>query len=166
MKCGIKMTELVIVGNGFDRHHGLETSYGSFALFAKENTPSAYLGLSGMFLASSEYMGFSVPDSHGAEKFIYDRWCEFEACLGLLDDEEFGLRSQEDISDYMQELGMEEQLVGDFVSSIASILAVFRDWVSSIELPLSRRRNFTFRPSACFVNFNYTETLEAFYGGD
>lgn len=160
----MKMTELVIVGNGFDRHHDLETSYGSFALFAKENAPSAYLGLSRLFLASSEYMGFSVPDSDDAEKFIYDRWCDFETCLGLLDEEEFGLRSQEDISEYMQELGMEEQLVDDFVRNIASILNVFRDWVSSIDLPLSRRRNFAFHPSACFVNFNYTETLEAFYG--
>ena len=164
MKCGIKMTELVIVGNGFDRHHDLETSYGSFALFAEENAPSAYLGLSGLFVASSEYMGFSVPDSDDVEKFIYDRWCDFEACLGLLDEEEFGLRSQEDISEYMQELGMEEQLVDDFVRNIASILDVFHVWVHSIDLPLSRRRNFAFPLSACFVNFNYTETLEAFYG--
>ena len=164
MNCGMKMTELVIVGNGFDRHHGLETSYGSFALFAQENAPSAYRGLSSLFLASSEYMGFSVPGSDDAEKFIYDRWCRFEAFLGLLDEDEFGLRSQEDISEYMQELGMEETLVDDFVCNIASILDVFRDWVSSIDLPLSRRRNFAFQPSACFVNFNYTETLEVFYG--
>lgn len=158
------MTELVIVGNGFDRHHGLETSYGSFAQFAKKNSPSVYRNLSALFLASSEYMGFDTPQHNDAESFIYERWCDFETCLGLIDDEEFGQRSNEDISEYMQELGMEEYLVDEFVRNIAGILDTFRNWVASISLPISRRRNFTFDPSTLFVNFNYTETLETFYG--
>ncbi len=160
------MNELVIAGNGFDRHHGLETSYGAFAHFAKENAPSVYDDLSGLFLASSEYMGFDTPGHDVADNFIYDRWCNFETCLGLLDDEEFGQRSQENVSEYMQELGMGEHLVDEFVGNIASVLDTFRDWVVSIDLPLSRRRDFTFHPTAHFVNFNYTESLESFYGVD
>jgi hypothetical protein len=158
------VTELVILGNGFDRHHGLETSYGSFAQFAKEHSPSVYDNLSALFLASSEYMGFDTPQRDDAESFIYERWCDFETCMGLIDDEEFGQRSNENISEYMQELGMEEYLVDEFVRNIAGILDTFRDWVASISLPISLRRNFSFAPSAHFVNFNYTETLETFYG--
>lgn len=160
------MNELVIVGNGFDRHHDLATSYGAFEQFAKENARSVYDDLIGLFLVSSEYMGFDTPDHDDADNFIYDRWCDFETCLGLLDDEQFDQRSQENISEYMQELGMGEHLVDEFVRNIASVLDTFRDWVVSIELPLSRRGEFTFPPSAHFVNFNYTETLESFYGVD
>lgn len=160
------MNELIIVGNGFDRHHDLATSYGAFAQFAQENAPSVYDDLSRLFLASSEYMDFDTPDHHEAENFIYDRWCDFETCLGLLDDEEFVQRSQENVSEYMQELGMGEHLVDEFVGNIASVLDTFRDWVFSIDLPLSQRREFAFPPSAHFVNFNYTETLEAFYEVD
>ena len=97
------------------------------------------------------------------ENFVYERWCDFEACLGLLDDDEFGQKSKENVSEYMQELGMEEYLVDEFVENIAGILDIFRDWVVSIDLPISHRKNFIFVPSVKFVNFNYTETLEAFY---
>lgn len=158
------MTELFIIGNGFDRHHGLETSYGSFAQFAKDNSPSVYHHLSELFFASSEYMGFEAPQRNDAQSVIYERWCDFETCLGRIDDEEFGQRSNDGISEYMQELGMEEYLVDEFVQNITGILDTFRDWVASISLPISLQRNFTFAPSTLFVNFNYTETLETFYG--
>ncbi|NSZ66893.1 bacteriophage abortive infection AbiH family protein (plasmid) [Agrobacterium tumefaciens] len=158
------MTELIVVGNGFDRHHCLETSYGSFAQFAKKNSPVVYDALSGLFLASSEYMGFDSADGEDAQNFIYKRWSDFEASLGLLDDEEFVQRSSEDVSEYMQELGMGEQLVEEFVQHIASVLDIFRDWVASVEIPISHRRDFSFRPAVRFVNFNYTETLETYYG--
>ena len=160
------MAELVIVGNGFDLHHGLKTSYGAFAAFAEEHSPSVYKLLSDLFLASYEYMGFDRESTVDEGKFVYDRWCDFESCLGILDDEEFGQLSRDGVSEYMQELGMEETLVDEFIGSIASILDTFRSWVAEIELPQANQRCFKFNTSSVFVNFNYTETLEAFYGVD
>ncbi|MAZ03672.1 MAG: hypothetical protein CMN56_11095 [Sneathiella sp.] len=160
------MSELVIIGNGFDLHHGLQTSYGSFVQFAKNHSPSVYKLLSELFLASYEWMGLDLPDAVSEEDFIYDRWCEFERCLGLIDDEEFGQRSREDISEYMQEIGMDESLVIEFIENIASILDTFRKWVADIDLSQGRQGNFNFDPATVFVNFNYTETLETFFGVD
>ncbi|UWQ32084.1 bacteriophage abortive infection AbiH family protein [Leisingera sp. M527] len=160
------MTELAIVGNGFELHHGLQTSYGSFAQFAKDHSSNVYTLLSELFLASSEYMGLDRPPPTNEKNFVYDRWCDFESCLGLLDDEEFVQRSQEGVSEYMQELGMEEHLVDEFVHGMASILDTFRDWVLGIDLPMSHQKGFIFEPTTVFVNFNYTETLETFYKVD
>ncbi|MBL4768043.1 MAG: bacteriophage abortive infection AbiH family protein [Rhodobacteraceae bacterium] len=160
------MSELVVVGNGFDLHHGLQTSYGAFAQFAKNHSPGVYNLLSELFLASHEYMGLDRPDAASEEDFIYNRWCDFESCLGLIDGEEFGQRSLEDISEYMEELGMEETLVDEFIENIASVLDTFRDWVADIDLRHGRQGNFNFAPASMFLNFNYTETLETFYGID
>lgn len=158
------MSELIIIGNGFDLHHGLETSYGEFASFAKQKSYSVYTLLSALFLASYELAGLiDRPNAANEEDFIYDRWCDFENCLGLIDDEEFDQHSRDDISEYMEEIGMEEALVGEFIEHIASILNVFREWVMQIDLPIKKRRNFNFDPSTIFLNFNYTETLETFY---
>lgn len=161
------MSELVIIGNGFDLHHELQTSYGAFANFAKQHSYSVYALLSDLFLASYEYTGLiDRPNAHDEADFIYDRWGDFENCLGLIDDEKFGQRSREDISEYMEELGMEEALVDEFIEHIAGILEIFRKWVAQIDLPVTKRRTFNFDPSSLFINFNYTETLEAFYGID
>jgi hypothetical protein len=161
------MSELVIIGNGFDLHHGLDTSYGAFANFAKQHSHNVYTLISDLFLASYEYAGLADrPNADDEADFIYSRWCDFENCLGLIDDEEFGQRSREDISEYMEEIGMDEALVDEFIEHIASILDVFRKWVAQIDLPKTKCRTFNFDPSAIFVNFNYTETLETFYGID
>jgi len=64
----------------------------------------------------------------------------------------------------MQKLGMEETIVDEFIGNLASILDTFRSWVTEIDLPQGSRRSFRFETSSVFVNFNYTETLETFYG--
>lgn len=158
------MVELIIIGNGFDLHHGLQTSYSSFAYFAKDHSPAVYKLLSELFLASCDYMGLDLPEDKSEADFVYDRWCDFESCLGMLDGEEFGQRSREDVSEYMQELGMDEALVIEFIENVASVLDTFRDWVAGIDLRKGRPGNFRFDSASIFVNFNYTETLENFYG--
>ena len=160
------MKELVIIGNGFDLHHGLRTSYGAFAGYAESHSPSVYEVLSRLFLASHDYMGFDRRSDFDEGKFVYERWCDFESCLGILDDEEFGQLSRQSVSEYMQELGMEETIVEEFIENISSILDTFQNWVAEIDLPTSNRRGFWFDASHTFVNFNYTETLETFYGVD
>ncbi|MBU2934799.1 MULTISPECIES: bacteriophage abortive infection AbiH family protein [Pacificibacter] len=156
------MTELVIIGNGLDLHHGLKTSYGAFSEFAKADSPGIYELLSEQFRALHEFMSTNTTDD--TNDFIYDCWCDFESSLGALDDERFEQSSHEDISEYMEELGMEETLVNHFINSISSILDVFRSWVSEIDLSTGKHRNFKFNTASAFVNFNYTETLETYYG--
>jgi len=155
------MTQLFIIGNGFDLHHNLSTSYSSFADFAFKNSAQTYNQISALFLASREYMGFDT--SENDDDFVYDRWCDFEACLGLLDEESFGEHANEDISEYMEVLGMAEHLINQFIDDIASILEVFRRWVHNIDLDEGKKGNFQFGSSAAFINFNYTETLERYY---
>lgn len=158
------MSELIIIGNGFDLHHDLKTSYGSFVQFAKENSPSVYDLLTGLFVASRDYLGFDLPEDLSENDSIYSCWCDFETSIGMLDDEEFGQLSRENVSEYLQELGMEETIVDEFIENVASILDTFREWAVNIDLNQGRKGGFKFNSSTFFVNFNYTETLEKFYG--
>jgi len=71
MNCGItEMAELVIIGNGFDLHHGLKTSYGAFAAYAEGHSPDVYRLLSELFLASHDYMGFDRPSNFDEGNFV------------------------------------------------------------------------------------------------
>ena len=160
------MSELVVLGNGFDLHHGLRTSYGHFAKFAGQEAPTTYQLLSQLFLASSEHMDLQRPSQNEEEAFLAQCWSQFEASLGLIDDLEFEERSRDNISEYMEELGMEEYIVDEFIDNISDVLDVFRRWVASIDLPTHLGQKFSFQEDSKFINFNYIESLEAIYGVD
>ena len=156
------MAELFVIGNGFDLHHGLETSYRSFLEFAQKTSPSSYGNLSQLFLASREHLDDADYQHLSDDNFVFKRWCDFETSLGQIDEDDFLEQSRQEISEYMVELGMDSTLVEEFVETCAGILVTFRKWVSAIEVPMRQKQSFQLPNDALFVNFNYTETLEKF----
>ncbi len=159
------MSEIFIIGNGFDLHHGLETSYAKFHEFAEENSCANYEIISDIFLKSHDCMGLDLEDFDGDQSYLNWCWCDFESSLGLLNEDYFIDKSKENISEYMYEIYMDEALTAEFVTNFIGIYDTFRDWISQIEVS-GDRRSVNFGDGSRFINFNYTETLEIIYGID
>lgn len=151
------MAVLYVVGNGFDLHHQMETSYRHFREYLQQHHGDLYRLL-------DEY--FPTYDD--------DFWSHFEEQLANFDAETLVENSEhlivsygaEDWSDsYHHDYAYELEKVVEALSK--GLLAAFTEWVSQIAIPspdsleVERAR---IDPTARFINFNYTPTLQCLYG--
>lgn len=156
---GLKST-LVVIGNGFDRYHELETSFGHFGSYFEEHNPAG-------FAQFQEVIKLSMPNLD-----LSNSWNEFETLLGEIDWDSFDeaqrsyVEAQNGFSEHNIELGVDGILANNHLEEMLGVGASFSDWVHSIILPDRSKRKFQFTRNTAFVNFNYTETLEHFYGVD
>jgi len=156
------MSKLVIVGNGFDIYHGLDTRYISFARFLKENYSTIYENL-------LELYGFSDIDDSSDDEL----WAEFEYSLSLLD----GETVLENNSDYVARPSSEgfrdrdwgamaieiEMLVEELTDNL---FKAFKEFILQVKFPsvdeLSVNK-LKLSPEDLYLTFNYTNTLERYY---
>ena len=147
------MSSLIIIGNGFDLFNGLSTRYCDFHKFINENYPDLENDM-------EEYFCFSFDD-----KYL---WKDFENDLAT-----FNYRNLFDAYnniDVMSEsfspseaFGLEDDISENVDHLIANIKAAFTDWIEEIQLPTEKSNTLNFPENARFINFNYTDTLEAIY---
>lgn len=146
---------LTIVGNGFDLHHRIPSSYSDFRRFLKTHDGT-------LFRRVSDYL----PLSEG--------WADLEEQLGgldldhILDDASsllmsYGAEDWRDSGhhDYEYEIGV----LADALSR--ELLEAFTKWISGIEIPEQTgvtQPLRTLRTSGLYFSFNYTPTLEETYG--
>lgn len=137
--------KLFIIGNGFDLHLKLPTSYYDFKKFIEEKFESK--------------SSFSLCDLYGEDE-ICNLWKDLEAQIGYVNE-----ISINDISGYSKfgnidnRLRMIEKAVYD---SIKELKLLFIEWVKSINLTLHniKPKKFEFpKDSSIFLSFNYTSTL-------
>lgn len=147
---------LYIVGNGFDMHHGIESSYWAFGDFLKSKDLTTYDFV-------DRY--FSIDDSF---------WSEFEQRLADLDSDAL----IEDASGFLMGYGDDDWSDSghhDFqyeidraVRSVSKTMrAHFGDWIRQLSIPAAAEvgdRLLHLDTSARFLNFNYTRTLQELYG--
>lgn len=147
------ISSLYIIGNGFDLHHGINSSYGNFREWLSEN------------------------DCDLLDQFdkIYgdcnsDWWKDFENQLASLNAIEYsGSIAFENQPDLMSEhcdrtwndaqIAVEQELEGLF----SSLRQDFHDWIIQLNTPVYARKIKLEAKEALFVNFNYTLTLEDLY---
>lgn len=148
---------LYIIGNGFDIHHELNTSYGAFATWLKaNNTP--------LYNRCSEYLMGDNPAL----------WNEFENCFSYIDYD----RIEDEASVFLHSYSTEnwsdsyhhdyqyeiEQITKDL--SI-NLIQAFTEWVSVVDRQISNSSCVTSKiplnPDAHFLTFNYTSTLTKIY---
>ncbi len=145
---------LYIVGNGFDLHHRIRSSYRAFGEYLKGHDRATYNVVERYFYVDSEF------------------WAEFEEQLAdrdaLIDHASnwlvsYGAEDWRDAShhDFQYEIGQD-------VEAISKTLRLrFGEWVrqlripdpseiASIRLPIDQ--------SATYLNFNYTPSLQRLYG--
>lgn len=175
------MKKLFIIGNGFDKAHGLQTDYEDFHQYLKTTYPNAneedeqLPGISptpdgGVDCDDTEAVGFITRLITQAEPKS-EQWSALEESLGKLDFSE--------VFDWLPEQTDKEGDIDMWATSyqnedLASILSVviaklsdyFTDWINTINLSnvqqIAAFENLI-ESEDVFLNFNYTETLEVAY---
>ncbi|PZP47151.1 MAG: hypothetical protein DI598_11350 [Pseudopedobacter saltans] len=153
------MKTLYIIGNGFDLHHYLKTSYYDFSIYLRESDRKLYDIL-------EKFISYPTSDK--------DLWAKFEENLANLDAEEILSENSNYLPDYgseefrdkdryafpdtMQQYyeRLTEGLFDDFTMFIGQVEFASSSYTRKIELDRS----------ATFLTFNYTETLEKLYSID
>lgn len=146
---------LYIIGNGFDLHHGIQSSYRAFGEYLKAVDHATYQVVERYFDVNAAF------------------WAEFEARLAHFDSDTL----IEDASDFLMPYGAEEWSdayhhdyqyeIEQVVDAISKTLrARFGDWIRQLRIPDAppiENLRLPIDPSASFLNFNYTRSLQHLY---
>jgi len=150
----MKDRKLYIIGNGFDLWHGIPSSFGQFRSFVGEHQPE-------LLKAVQDYLP------------VDENWSDLELALAEID----VANLIEDLEHFMPGYGTEDWSDSghhDFQYEVARVVESlsrelrhrFGQWISQLPIPQSTtagRRLQTIDPTAFFLNFNYTTTLQELY---
>lgn len=129
---------LYIIGNGFDLHHGLNTSYLNFRDYCVRNAPSLWKNLSEIY----------------GDKINHDMWwSDFENKLGNINYTSLALS--------YNGLAMGEQKVQNLFKGMLPPL--FGKWIKQIRRHPQMDTNLNIDTESLFFTFNYTLVLEEVY---
>ena len=143
-------TTLFILGNGFDRAHGMATGYEDFRKWLVENNR-----LDVIHELQSAYPARIKDD--------YLLWSQFEKALGEYDLETVINWSWENLYLTVDSLG--NQLFNNsFIDTqLPDIIdEAFTKWIRSIKMPTAKAYD-CIGKEALYLTFNYTDTLEGLY---
>ena len=155
---------LYIIGNGFDRYHGLDTRYHSFAFYMKENYSELYDLL-------TQYYYLTDLDPDDPDSYKDPLWADFENKLAELDYETV----LEDNKDYLANTSNPDfkdrdwhayqiQMEGIVDNLTKDLCEAFKQFILAVDFPESvDNRILELERDSIFLNFNYTDTLEKYY---
>ena len=150
----MKDRKLYIIGNGFDLWHGIPSSFGQFRSFVGEHQPE-------LLKAVQDYLP------------VNENWSDLELALAEID----VANLIEDLEQFMPGYGADDWSdsghhdfqyeVGRVVECLSRELRHrFGQWIRQLPIPshtTAERRLQTIDPTALFLNFNYTPTLQKLY---
>lgn len=153
------MKRLFIIGNGFDLHHGMKTSYWDFRNYLLE-TDTEILRTMEMF-----------------NMFQEDLWSDFEANLANIDIQLMYDYYSDSLVSYADDnwSDMYHHEFQYFIEQDTSymsygLISQFVKWIRSIDLPTTMSEGiaicFAEVRDSNYLNFNYTPTLQSLYGID
>lgn len=151
---------LHIIGNGFDLHHGIESSYSYFCDYAWSHTNGRD------YLLGILETCFPQECPNGTLLL----WSDLERALGNPDIEAVQKEATEDI-EYEDEHEIRfqpamEDAAGDLVTDMFTAFHdLFEEWVNAIDISFVEADKDLpyFDITGMFLSFNYTETLETVY---
>ena len=172
---------LFIIGNGFDRGHGMSTLYTDFRDWLIKRYPDsqdtehftvsdATLMPKGDMVIDDEdlacFLVYCIDEAAGGD------WANFEETLGKIDWELF-FDDVDDVTGRDGEIDLWKTAYAreDFTSTLNfnayAFSKLFSQWIYTITYPKSISRNRfltdTLKNSSIFLTFNYTKTLEDIY---
>lgn len=162
MKKNNTVTELYLIGNGFDMHHNINSSYSQFKKWLEIRDPVIYnrlfqvYELSGGDLWSSleENLG-NIPIDAILDNYVYSPFMIFFDRT----DGNNGFFNLDDFSDgSIPEIGLTLHRLYFYLE------LYFTEWILQLEDPDYNQRVLINRSNTYFINFNYTKTLETAYG--
>jgi hypothetical protein len=143
---------LYIIGNGFDRFHGMPSGYGHFKDYVAEHDTD-------LFNALEKYFN------------VDELWSDFENTLAYLDIETIRDEAMNYLVDYASDEWSDadnhnyQYEINERVRLISErLLQHFREWVLTIPLPAPGDQRLYLSRDSYFLNFNYTATLQIAYG--
>ena len=173
------MSNLLIVGNGFDTAHGLETRYCDFreylfnqatgSEYTKESKienpklPDVHIHTGKGILYSLEkdcgYVFSLIDEAAKGEKQPDLEWNKFEELLGKLN-----------YRKALEENSFDELVYMGIRNSLGTLENIFFEWIKTVTIDGLSKKKFLevfINPEKdLLVNFNYTETAEVVYGMD
>lgn len=153
----MKYKTLYVIGNGFDIHHGIKSSYCCYMEWLKEKHRDDYQ---------------KVINFYGDEVEKHEWWNEFEKNLGYFDIrgkvENWSFRNQP-TERQLEKMRAIDTMGGAWeaqvnIGGITSILKdCFHEWIDSLNNALSVNKIVIDSQNAYFITFNYSLTLENVY---
>lgn len=174
------MANLYIIGNGFDKAHGMKTEYSDF----RNYLITTYLPEYDYKWDSCEIpLPVTYPD--GDER--YDAEMVVKTIVRILDETEGGLWNNVETSlgklnydEFLDDYGLYDDNISHecyrnednakyLCGALMQIGIYFQAWVGTIKIadkPIPNLKNLINPQSDLFLNFNYTNTLEKLYNTD
>ncbi|MGG0482425.1 bacteriophage abortive infection AbiH family protein [Priestia aryabhattai] len=179
------MSNLFIIGNGFDLAHGLPTSYEHFHQYLVNNYPGSLekepsfniegttTPNGGIKFDDDELVAFIIGVISAAEE-DGENWCDIERNLGLLDfsmyfsDMSYLYGHEQDDNAFSRRVHRYEDVSGNFHLAMLEVKSLFSRWVASIDTSKVSDKiafhNLIHPEEDTFLTFNYTNVLEEVYG--
>lgn len=159
------MKECYIIGNGFDLHHGLNTSYENYKKYLMEENPE-YVKEFDDFLERYVF----VKENYTSEDPPIEKWSELEKYTEriydydlneILDEAVESVSKDEDRAGYWHDIQYMCEVYSKWINGIRTS---FADWIRTIECEKGKKDNSLFlNQKALYLTFNYTATLEQLY---
>lgn len=130
--------KLFIIGNGFDLHHGLRTSYADFREYIKHKKLSLWEALLEVYGDAPEQVEW---------------WWNFEEMLGYIDYENIVNLNNGEALGFMRVRNLLKGKLPPF----------FGSWIESINDKVEPEEELGIESEAFFFTFNYTMILEKYY---
>lgn len=152
------MDTLHIIGNGFDLHHRIASSYEDFREYAWK-----HCGSDGYWLGQLETC---YPTKNISGDF--ELWSDLEHALGNIDFQNAFKESTEDVEleedhEIRYQAQMEDAPEYYLEMMFKAFHRIFEDWVNQIDINVPFVSLQHFDRNGMFLSFNYTETLEKLY---
>ncbi|SEO46832.1 Bacteriophage abortive infection AbiH [Nitrosospira multiformis] len=147
---------LYIIGNGFDLHHGIKSSYWAFGEFLRVTDPDTFQIIERYFDTSDDFW------SNFEERLAY-----FDAATLIEDASEFlvGYGADDWSDSYHHDYQYEIDRAVEAISK--RMRTHFAAWIRQLVMPTPadvKELRVTVDPVATFLNFNYTPSLQRLYG--
>jgi hypothetical protein len=150
------MKRLYVIGNGFDLHHNLRTSYFDFARYLKAQYNDIYKAL-------EEYVSYPENDE--------SLWARFEENLANLDSEGILSEHSDRLPDYSSDEFHDRDryvfpdiMEEHFEMLTSGLFSAFTHFIQEVEyLASSSEKKIDIDSEALYLTFNYTQTLEKLY---
>lgn len=151
------MKNFYVIGNGFDLHYGLLTSYDNFKKYLIKEKKNIVEKVDDLF-----YRYLNSIDKHPS-------WAKFESMLRVfsnLDYEEIYHEAIEnaeydmDKAAYWDSPSFNVDYYNDYIEVLKES---FNDWICSIDREITNDYFFQFQDNDFILSFNYTLTLEKYF---
>ncbi|MBY0125102.1 bacteriophage abortive infection AbiH family protein [Bacillus subtilis] len=174
------MSNLFILGNGFDIAHGLPTKYSDFHNYLLENYTvrestfdinSSILPDGEEVFNSDELVSFLVRLISETEK-DGENWCDIERSLGRLNFDNYfdDMSYIFDEEDPFKQARIYEDVSANFRKATTKIRELFFEWVNTIDISeisfIPSFYNLINSEKDVFLTFNYTYVLEEYYDAE